>query len=371
MNSARHHIASLLLPVLALVAGAGRTVSAQAARDHNVVLIITDGFRWQELFNGADSALLTKEHGGVEDTLGLRRQFWRATPEARRETLLPFIWGTIGKQGQIWGNQQKGSVAQIVNSFRFSYPGYNEILTGKFDPRIDSNEYPPNPNVTVFEWLSHRPGFDGKVAAFGTWDAFPRIFNRDRAKKLFLRAEWERPFDNPVSDNQRLLNEQYATVTREWGTYMGLDGLMAPVVREYVTRHQPRVLYLGYGETDEFAHDGRYDRTLASAHAVDYFIGNLWKTMQAMPRYKGKTTFIISTDHGRGSGLKAWRDHDHDVDGAENIWIALIGPGVKPLGERSNAEKVTQSQIAATVAAAVGEDYAGAVPGVGASLIPR
>jgi hypothetical protein len=357
---------ALCFPVLALVAGAGKVVWTQA-KDQTVVLIITDGLRWQELFTGADSALLTKEKGGVEDTLGLRRQFWRPTPEARRAALFPFIWGTIGRQGSIWGNQQKGSVAQVTNRFKFSYPGYNELLTGKFDPRIDSNEYPPNPNVTVFEWLSTRPGFDGKVAAFGTGDAFVRIFNRDRAKQLFLRAEWEKPFDTPQSDVERLLNEQYATVTQEWGSYMGLDGLMAPVVREYVKRHKPRVLYLGYGETDEFAHDKRYDRTLASAHAVDYFIGNLWKTMQAMPEYRGKTTFIISTDHGRGDGPK-WTDHGEDVNGAENIWIAMIGPGVAPLGERSNSARVTQSQIAATVAAAVGEDFAGATPGVAAPI---
>jgi hypothetical protein len=364
-------LARAILPVLALVAGAGNSLAAQApARDHNVVLIITDGFRWQELFNGADSTLLTREHGGVEDTLGLRTQFWRPTPEARRETLLPFLWGTIGKQGQIFGNQAKGSVAQITNTFKFSYPGYNEILTGRFDPRIDSNEYPPNPNVTVFEWLSNRSGFEGKVAAFGTWDAFPRIFNRDRATKLFLRAEWERPFDTPRSDVERLLNQQYATVTREWGTYMGLDGLMAPVVREYVKRHQPRALYLGYGETDEFAHDKRYDRMLASAHAVDYFIGDLWRTMQAMPQYKGKTTFIISTDHGRGNGAR-WTDHGADVDGAENIWLAMIGPGIAPLGERTNVGKVTQSQIAATLARAVGEDYAGMVEGVGQPIPPK
>jgi hypothetical protein len=366
MSRPRTFGARLLLPVLALLAGAGSSASAQG-QDHNVVLIITDGVRWQEIFTGADSALLTKEGGGVEDTLGLRREFWRPTAEARREALFPFLWGTIAKQGQLYGNQQKGSIAQITNTFRFSYPGYNEILTGKFDPRIDSNEYPPNPNVTVFEWLSHRPGFSGKVAAFGTWDAFPRIFNRDRAKKLFLRAEWEKPFDQPANDVERLLNEQYATVTREWGTYMGLDGLMAPTVREYVKRVKPRVLYLGYGETDEFAHDKRYDRMLASAHAVDYFIGDLWNTMQALPQYRGKTTFIISTDHGRGDG-KAWTDHDHDVEGAQNIWIAMIGPGVAPLGERTNVARVTQSQIAATVAQAVGEDWTAASPGAGVPI---
>lgn len=358
MTRLLHRAVTLCFPVLALVAGAGKVLCAQAT-DRTVVLIITDGLRWQELFTGADSALLTKENGGVEDTLGLRQQFWRPTPEARRAALFPFLWGTVATQGQIFGNQARGSVAQITNSFKFSYPGYNEMLTGKFDPRVNSNEYPPNPNVTVFEWLSTRPGFTGKVAAFGTWDAFGRIFNRERATGLFLRTEWEQPFARAETPRETLLNEMYATVTRPWGSYLGLDGLMAPVVREYVTRQKPRAIYLGYGETDEYAHAGRYDLVLASAHAVDYFIGNLWATMQAMPQYRGKTTFIVSTDHGRGSGLKAWKDHGSKVDGAENIWIAMIGPGIAPLGERSNSARVTQSQIAATVAAAVGERFAG------------
>jgi hypothetical protein len=90
--------------------------------------------------------------------------------------------------------------------------------------------------------------------------------------------------------------------------------------------------------------------------------------MQKLPQYRGQTTFIITTDHGRGSGLAGWKDHDVDVDGAENIWIAMIGPGIAALGERSEVGRVTQSQLAATVAAAVGEDFAGSMPGVAAAI---
>ena len=98
---------------------------------------------------------------------------------------------------------------------------------------------------------------------------------------------------------------------------------------------------------------------------MDGFIRDLWQTMQAMPEYAGKTTFIITTDHGRGSGLKDWTDHGKDVEGAENIWIAVLGPGIPGLGERRDVPLVTQAQIAASVAAAVGENWAkasGAAP---------
>jgi hypothetical protein len=46
----------------------------------------------------------------------------------------------------------------------------------------------------------------------------------------------------------------------------------------------------------------------------------------------------------------------------------MIGPGVAPIGERSDVPRITQSQIAATLAAAVGEDYTGAVQGVAPAI---
>jgi bisphosphoglycerate-independent phosphoglycerate mutase (AlkP superfamily) len=137
---------------------------------------------------------------------------------------------------------------------------------------------------------------------------------------------------------------------------------------DYLQRHAPHALFVGYGETDEWAHMGRYDHYLTAAHQVDAFIAELWNTMQSMPEYRGSTTFIITTDHGRGSGLDAWRDHGQDVEGAENIWIAVLGPDTPALGERTRTATVTQSQIAATLAALLGEDYHATVPQSAAPL---
>jgi len=60
--------------------------------------------------------------------------------------------------------------------------------------------------------------------------------------------------------------------------------------------------------------------------------------------------------------LKLWRDHDKNIDGAENIWIAVIGPDTPATGEIANGPRVTQSQIAATIAALLGQDYPKDVP---------
>src|SRR4030095_13843948 len=99
------------------------------------------------------------------------------------------------------------------------------------------------------------------------------------------------------------------------------------------------------------------DLVLQSARKFDGFVSELWQTMEAMPEYKGKTTFIITTDHGRGGGLEDWKEHGSDTKGSENIWIAVIGPDTPKLGERTNVAPVTQAQIAATVAALLGKDF--------------
>jgi phosphopentomutase len=137
---------------------------------------------------------------------------------------------------------------------------------------------------------------------------------------------------------------------------------------EHVRSAQPRVLYLSLGETDDWAHAGRYDHYLHSAQRVDRYLRRLWETLQSMPAYQGKTSLVITTDHGRGDGPKGWTSHGEKVDGAEDIWVAVLGPDTAPLGERAQTAPVTQSQVAATVAALLGEDFAAAMPGVAAPI---
>ncbi|MFY9552015.1 MAG: AP protein [Thermoanaerobaculia bacterium] len=347
-------IARVVLVVLAAFS-APLTAAVTPRKTQNVVVVVTDGLRWQEVFRGAEAALVSNKPGGVEDVAATKREFWRATPDARREALLPFLWSVVAKEGVLYGNADAGSSAQVENGFKFSYPGYNEIITGAPDPRIDSNEYPPNPNVSVFEWLNATQDLKGRVGVVAGWDAFTRIFNRERSH-LDMRVGWETPVPSASTPRQELLNRLYGTITREFAD-MPWDALLQQTLLEYVRAKKPRALFVGYGETDEWAHNGRYDLVLQSARAVDGFLRELWETMQAMPEYRGKTTFLITTDHGRGDGPENWKHHDWNVNGAENMWIAVLGPDTPALGERTNAPRVTQSQIAATAAALLGKDW--------------
>jgi hypothetical protein len=369
MNALNSRCLALLFLLFSFcAAGLQAQQAGPPLKTRNVVLIISDGLRWQEVFTGADKDLLTTDHGGNwAKPEYLQKTWWRETPEERRKALFPFIWSTVAEHGQIFGNQNKGSVAHVTNPFAFSYPGYNEILTGVADPKIDSNEFGPNPNVTVFEWLSNQPAFHEKVAVFGTWETFKDIFNQPRSH-LPVYAGWEIPYPaKGASPREQLLNTLYRTTTKldDEDTY---DAFLQIPLLDFLKTNHPHVLFVGYGETDNWAHSGRYDLVLESAHGFDQFVEQLWNTMQAIPAYKDQTTFILTTDHGRGSGLEEWKEHGNEQKGSENIWVAVIGPDTQPLGERSNIAPITQSQIAATLAALLGQNYTAAVPKAGAPI---
>ncbi len=351
-----------------LLIGLAQPLAAQppTRRTENVILVMTDGFRWQEVFNGADASLMGRAAGQVADTAGLRRTFWRETSDERRRALLPFVWGTIARQGQIFGDSLHGSVAQITNRLKFSYPGYSETFTGHVDPRIDSNGHPDNENITVFEWLNTRPATRGTVAAFATWDAFTRIINARRSGVPVFDG-WDRGgLVGTGTERATTLRDLFATSLRYWPDN-NWDAFTHQAVLDYMAVRKPRVMFIGYGETDEWAHAGRYDLYLTSAHRVDAFLNDLWTRVQADPQYRDRTTLIVTTDHGRGYGAK-WRDHGEDVVGAENIWMAVMGPDTPARGARSGVALVRQAQVAATVAALLGEDWQRAEPRAAAPL---
>jgi type I phosphodiesterase/nucleotide pyrophosphatase len=324
-----------------------------------------DGMRWQEVFGGLQSALLTKEDGGVEDSERepLERRFGAAAAEQRREKLMPFFWTVVSKNGQVFGDPSRGSVARVTNGLWFSYPGYNELLSGFADPRVDSNDKVENPNVTVLEWLHRRPGYDGRVAAFASWELLPWILN-ERRSGIPCNGEGV-PIAAAVTERQRAFNEFAAELPPYWGATR-FDAPTAIGALDYLRTHHPRVLYVMLGETDEWAHGRRYDLYLDAAHRNDRFVRRLWETAQQMPEYANRTALLLATDHGRGEG-REWTDHGRKVPAAERIWMAVMGPGVPPLGIRANVT-VTQAQMAATIASLLGEDYVRAQPKAAAAL---
>lgn len=302
----RHDVPSMPAPVvLALFLAAALLLGAPAARAddaraelRHVVLVTIDGVRCEEVFGPG------------------------------REARLPFLWGVMAQDGQVLGDASRGSHLRVSNGTGRSYPGYAELLTGIADPRIKNNDPLVNPNPNVLEWLDAFPDLRGRVAAFGGWDLLPAILGGERAR---LR----------VAAGAR-------------------DAATQEAALEDLRTRAPRVLYVMLNETDDWAHKGEDELYLDALHRADAFLARVWKLVQELPEYRGRTALVVTTDHGRGSGGD-WARHGSKVPGSENIWLAALGPDTPALGVRAGVEGV-QAQVASTVAALLGRDWRVRVP---------
>ena len=317
------------------------SLATAQADDQRLILVTMDGTRWQEVFRGPDPALVADKRFTHPDMQEMVEKAWK-----RGADLMPFLHSLPARGGVLTGNRDAGQCMAVTNAMWFSYPGYNEIFTGRADPAITSNDKNLNQNVTLFEWLNRRSGFAGQVLAFGNWDAFPFIINNQRSGV-------------PVNPG---FAGRHPTETRTMR-----------VALEALREKKPRVLYVGLGDTDEFAHMGHYEHYLDAVNRDDDFIAELWRMVEADPVYRGKTTLIVTTDHGRGRAPgAAWTEHGSaesvrldpagftipdpaGFPGSEEIWLAAIGPAVRaaPQGKAC----LGQNQIAASALTALGQDW--------------
>src|SRR4051794_28897891 len=162
--------------MLFLLLSLALTLPGQVRITKNVILVTSDGLRWQDLFNGMDPLLMNEKAAGTAEQ-SIRDKFWRSTPEERRQVLMPFFWGKLAKKGVVLGNPKKNSSVRVTNGFRVSYPGYSEMLTGRAqDETIRGNDKIQNPTPTVLEFVRQKLGLARtKVAQFGSWEVFPWI----------------------------------------------------------------------------------------------------------------------------------------------------------------------------------------------------
>ncbi|MCO6497496.1 MAG: alkaline phosphatase family protein [Chitinophagaceae bacterium] len=334
------------------------STAQEKALIENLIIITTDGFRWQEVFNGMDSALANNKQYNEGKQESIFKKYWDDDATVRRKKLWPFFWGTIAERGQIFGNRKYDNNVNVANPYWFSYPGYSEIFTGYPDTLVNSNSYKSNPNTNVLAFLNRQPGFSGKIAAFGAWNAYERILNREVSGFPVVNAFDSFGGDNP-NEREQLINEMLRDSYRIFGNEECFDVFTHYGAMESLKKNNLKVLYVAYGETDEFAHSGKYNSYLDAAHQFDKWMASLWDYLQNHPQYKNKTALFMTTDHGRGDAVTGskWTSHGSEIAGADEIWFAVIAPGVKAKGEMKNKTQIYQKQFAQTFAELLGYQF--------------
>jgi len=346
-----------LLIVLIAVPSAGPLCGASPNRTENIVLVTVDGLRWQEVFGGIDQALMHAEKAGMKDAGPLRERLWHDSAAERRKRLLPFFWAELAQQGVVLGNRNVGSTVRLSNGIRVSYPGYSEILTGRArDDVVRGNDEIQNPSPTVLEVFRRHWELPRKqVALFASWSVF-QFIGEHTPGSVFINAGYRALEGSGHSPQAVRLGQMQFDLLTPWSSVRH-DYFTFELAMEHLRSAKPRVLYIALGETDDWAHEGRYDRVLETAEYFDKCLKELWETLQSMPQYKDKTSLVVTTDHGRGGTLKDWTGHGSSVEGAEFIWIAAMGPDTEARGEVSHREPYFQRDIAPTLLQLAGIDY--------------
>jgi hypothetical protein len=315
--------------------------------ESNLFIIINDGFRWQEVFRGADEQLINNPEFTPEPD-SLRSLFSADTKEERRRKLLPFLWDFVSVQGILFGDRDLDSKVNSANLYSISYSGYNEIFTGTTDIFIAGNKKKYNRNINVLEWLNARPAFRDKIAVFTSWDIFPFILNTRRNGL---------PINNGAEKDSNHYNK-IKVVDKEGISHSedtNYDMLTFINAMNFIKQHPTRILVIVFGEADVVAHKKRYDLYLHKAHHADMMMAELWNFVQTTEGYINNTTFLITTDHGRGSFERNWHDHGLFIKGSSQTWLGVLGPGIEYF--KKDRKQFYNRELAGIIAGMVGEKF--------------
>ena len=362
LNSPRKCLSVAAL-CLSLIGVTPSVLTADEAPAYAVIFLTVDGLRAKEVFSGVDPMLLTDDRkasgiGSEESLAAIRSKFWSESGEERREKLLPYFWGEWIQQGAALGDlDETDGAVQYRNPQRVSYPGYSELVTGRVVPRIIGNRKMQNPEQTILEYVLAEKGWTSRqVAVFASWDVFPWITMSEpgaifcNAGYQTLELDWVSEF--PGLD---LLNRAQHQLRTPWDSVRH-DVVTTEMALAYLEKERPRFLYLSLGETDDWAHERRYDRVLEMAVYFDETLKRLWDWTQSQDCYRDRTLFVVTSDHGRGKDEETWISHGRPLPEAANTWVALRGPGIPAVSSYSLDQTLYQTAIAPTIAWGFGLD---------------
>lgn len=276
----------------------------------NVILVMVDGVRWKEVFNGTDPAL---GHGTVLPTF-------------------PFLKGTLGQLGFFAGDKFKGYPGLVANPRLNSLPGYQSIMAGAVQPcggnscgRIDVE--------TFEERLVREAGFaKNEVATIASWNTIANAVEHE-AGATFVNAgrhELEDPDAGETEAELQKLNKLQEEDTPPWGKARWDKYTFAHAMR-YLKVHRPRFLFISLNDSDEWGHKNEYDRHIATLELYDQWLHDLVSALNEMGDYGKRTTLLVTTDHGRGDGDE-WKEHGSGYPLSRDIWLYGQGPQTRAKG---------------------------------------
>jgi len=341
---------------------------------HNVILVTLDGVRTQEIFGGLDAAIARHSAAlSYSEIEAVRSRYDAATAESRRAALMPVFWRRLVPQGVLFGDAALGAPMRVQNAQCVSSPGYVEMNSGAARAEVLDNSPRRYPYRGALQVVAEELRLDFPlVAQIGSWDGFSlAASSRDGAFLMSGGFDLLPPaVSTPEIESLGRLRREVLDLWEEGSD----DALSFRIATAYLKAQRPRLMWIGLGNSDDWAHADRYDRLLTYLNLADGWLGELWSMLQDLDAYRGRTTLIVTTDHGRGLRGEDWSEHDCAIPGSEAIWALVVGPDTPATGEAMHTGELHQGQIAATVLQYFGLGPealdAGALPPLPGTLAP-
>ncbi len=268
----------------------------------NVILVMVDGVRWQEVFRGIDPDL-----GAALNA----------------EETAPFFEWLKGKaltQGFLWGNLDRGDDVRVANPSWKSLPAYQSIFAGATQPCI-SNSCGRVPVTTLQERLVDANGAEfthDEVVTIASWEKIALAVEHEEGKS-FVNTGIKDLADGGSDEELAAINREQAKDAPPWSDAR-FDRYTFRHALRYLKKHEPRFMFISFDDADELGHLNKYSEYIKSLRFYDQAMRTLVETVDGMKEYGESTTILLTTDHGRG--LKGeWIGHGSGIAGSDRVWI--------------------------------------------------
>lgn len=290
-----------------LMAAGPVTVASDETASGNVVLVTIDGVRWQDFFRqGA-------------------------------EAVFPLFWSKYAAAATIFGDPKTGERFEVSTPSLLSLPAYQEIMTGHHVP-CGSNQCGRVGDETLIDELV-RAGFASRTRVVASWSKIARATSA--TEYAFVDAGFHEG-DAP---------------TPWWFARFDKSTWARAMV---AVESRPKFLWISLNDADEWAHRGVLDNYENILRRYDRWFDQLVTKVRSLDGYAENTTFIITTDHGRGDGPD-WTSHGADYPMAQQVFAAVLGPGTGHPRERHDSG---HQALRPTMEALLGLGSAVPLPGV-------
>jgi Sulfatase len=281
-----------------------------------VVLVVLDGVRWQDVFVGADPGLAAEAK----------------VPAVRADELMPHLHALIADRGAALGAPGEGAPMAASGPNFVSLPGYTEIFSGRSPSPCRDNDCAPTRLPTLMDDMRAVTQRPSDVAVIASWEKIERVASADPSNLVLSTGRVRTRHAESLRDDE---------VTREWlergarsDPFPGYDDFRpdqytAAVGLRYLETKRPRLMFLGLGEPDEYAHRDDYAGYLGSLRAADAVIGELFVVLGRMGVRGQHTTVFVTADHGRG---RDYRMHGRNFPESSRVWLVAAGAGVAARG---------------------------------------